>query len=110
MRKPMQDWLPEIDFGVMSHGFAPHGRDYVLIVQAAGTYEVTLTHVVELHYETRVHDEVWPTSWDDRLTNYAEWEAAGNPRDTSGVQIGRWPIRGSKHQTMIRGRRNGPRA
>ena len=75
----MREWLPEIDFGVMHHGFAPHGRDYVLILQAAGTYELTLTHVVELHYETRVHDEVWPASWDDRLTDYATWEAAGTP-------------------------------
>ena len=44
-----------------------------------GTYELILTHVVELHYETRVHDEVWPKSWDDCLTDYAAWEAAGEP-------------------------------
>ncbi|HEY1750464.1 MAG TPA: hypothetical protein VGG29_04340 [Caulobacteraceae bacterium] len=73
------DWLPEIDFGVMAHGFAPHGRDYVLILQAGATYEVTLTHVVEAHYETRVGDDVWPRSWDDVLTDYAAWEAAGAP-------------------------------
>src|ERR1700694_1596964 len=79
LRKPMREWLPEIDFGVMHHGFAPHGRDYVLILQAAGTYELTLTHVVELHYETRVHDRVWPVSWDDGLTDYATWEAVGKP-------------------------------
>jgi hypothetical protein len=80
IRKATQEWLPEIDFGVLSHGFAPHGRDYVLVLQAsAGTYEVTLTHVVESHYETRVHDEVWPMSWDDRLTDYAVWEAEGKP-------------------------------
>jgi len=79
LRKPMREWLPEIDFGVMHHGFAPHGRDYVLVLQAAGTYEMILTHVVELHYETRVHDQVWPKSWDDCLTDYAAWEAAGEP-------------------------------
>ena len=79
LRKPMREWLPELDFGVMHHGFAPHGRDYVLILQAAGTYELTLTHVVELHYETRVQDDVWPASWDDRLTDYATWEASGKP-------------------------------
>jgi hypothetical protein len=72
-------WLPEIDFGVMAHGFAPHGRDYVLTLQAAGTYVVTLTHVVEMHYETRVADSVWPISWDDVLTDYAAWEASGAP-------------------------------
>lgn len=79
LRKPMREWLPEFDFGVMRHGFAPHGRDYILIVQAAGTYELILSHVVELHYETRVHDDVWLKSWDDQLTDYATWEAAGNP-------------------------------
>jgi len=79
LRKPMREWLPELDFGVMHHGFAPHGRDYVLILQAAGTYELTLSHVVELHYETRVNDDVWPASWDDRFTDYATWEALGNP-------------------------------
>ena len=78
----MREWLPEIDFGVMHHGFAPHGRDYVLILQAGGTYELILTHVVELQYETRVQDQVWPKSWDDRLTDYAARAAAGNPMDT----------------------------
>jgi hypothetical protein len=75
----LADWLPEFDFGVMSHGFAPHGRDYVLLLQAGATYEVTLTHVVAAHYETRVADEVWPISWDDVLTDYGAWEAAGAP-------------------------------
>lgn len=75
----LSDWLPEVDFGVLQHGFAPHGRDYILILQAAATYEVTLTHVVEAHYETRVADEVWPVSWGDILTDYTAWEAAGSP-------------------------------
>ncbi len=75
LRKPMREWLPEIDFGVMRQGFAPHGRDYILIIQAAGTYELTLSHVVELHYETRVRDDVWPRIVGRR----AMWEAAGNP-------------------------------
>lgn len=85
LRKLMREWLPEIDFGVMSHGFAPHGRDYVLVLQTsgsypyAGTWELALTHVVELHYETRLPDGLWLTSWDDCLTDYAEWEAAGKP-------------------------------
>lgn len=79
LRKPMREWLPDVDFAVMRHEFTPHGRDYVLILQAAATYELTLTHVVELHYDTRVRDDVWPLSWDDRLTDYAVWEAAGKP-------------------------------
>jgi hypothetical protein len=79
LREAIRDWLPEFDFGIIDHGFAQHGRDYILVLQAAGTYELTLTHVVELHYETRVRDDVWPVSWDDRLTDYAAWEAEGKP-------------------------------
>jgi hypothetical protein len=79
LRAMLRDWLPEIDFGVMSHGFAAHGRDYIFIIEAAGTYELTLTHVVDLHIETRVRDDVWPASWDDVLTDYAAWESAGCP-------------------------------
>jgi hypothetical protein len=75
----LDDWLPAFDFGVLGHGFAPHGRDYVLIIQVAGvgTYELTLTHVVEQRYETNVSVDVWPRSWDDVLTDYKRWEANG---------------------------------
>ena len=84
LKKHTQDWLPEIDFGLMTHGFAPHGRDYVLIVAVGGatggaTYELTLTHVVSLHYETTVGDDVWPRSWDDAFTDYEAWIEAGEP-------------------------------
>ena len=48
LRRELEDWLPEVDFGVMSHGFLPHGRDYVWIIEApSGTYQLTLSHVVE---------------------------------------------------------------
>lgn len=81
LKTAILDWLPALDFGVMSHGFAPHGRDYVLIVEVgrSGTHELVLTHVVETRYETRVRDDVWPRSWDDALTDYSAWEAAGAP-------------------------------
>jgi hypothetical protein len=81
LRAATADWLPEFDFAVFAHGFAPHGRDYLMVTQVAGagTYELTLTHVVDLHYETRVHIEVWPNSWDDILTDYKQWEASGQP-------------------------------
>ena len=63
LQHQMRDWLPQFDFAVLHHGFAPHGRDYVLILQAAGTYELILTHVVECHCQTAVRDDVWPVSW-----------------------------------------------
>jgi len=53
LARPMREWLPEIDFGVMHHGFAPHGHNHALILQAAGVRD-HLTHAVELQYETRI--------------------------------------------------------
>jgi hypothetical protein len=79
LKRALDEWLPDSDFAVLSHGFAPHGRDYVLVVQADGTYELTLTHVTDLRYETRVGDEVWPESWDDHFTDYKAWLAAEEP-------------------------------
>ena len=76
--------LSEYDFGVLEHGFAPHGRDYRFVIQdslctAPGTYELVFTHVVDLKYETRVGDSVWQTSWADEFTDYAKWQASGEP-------------------------------
>lgn len=77
------EWLPVCDFGVLEIGFAPHGRDFNLVVQdvlrSPGTHRVAFTHVVEIAYETRVRDESWRLSWDDTFTDYAAWEAAGCP-------------------------------
>jgi hypothetical protein len=80
LRKVMRDWLPEFDFAVLQHGLAKHGRDYIFVLQAAGTYELILTHVVEMHYETRVADANWPASWDDYLLDYEKANAAGIPK------------------------------
>jgi hypothetical protein len=76
--------LSEYDFGVLEHGFAPHGRDYRFVIQDSlcrdpGTYELVFTHVVDLRYETRVGDTVWRTSWTDEFTDYARWKASGEP-------------------------------
>jgi hypothetical protein len=77
-------WLHNPDFAVLGHGWTPHGRDYFVIVQDCmgrdrGTHELTFTHCVRVEYETRVRDDVWPRSWSDELTDYARWEAAGEP-------------------------------
>ena len=76
--------LPELDFGIMQHGFADHGRDYVFIIQnpfgpQPGTYALQFTHVVNLEYETRVGDEIWQRSWGDEFIDYKAWEQAGDP-------------------------------
>jgi hypothetical protein len=84
LSKLLNGTLSEYDFGVTKHGFAPHGRDYSFTIQDSlcidpGTYELTFTHVVDLKYETRVGDKIWPISWGDEFTNYARWQASGEP-------------------------------
>ena len=76
--------LSEYDFGVLEHGFAPHGRDYRFLIQDSlcndpGTYELIFTHVVGLKYETRVGEKIWSMSWADEFTDYARWKASGEP-------------------------------
>jgi len=68
------------DFAVMEHEFAPHGRDYVFVIQDAGTRELTFTHVVDLKYATRVHDDLWLRSWTDEFIDHSAWQAAGEPQ------------------------------
>jgi hypothetical protein len=80
----LSNWLPESDIGVMKHGFADHGRDYVFIVEdcvggSPGTHELVFTHVVNVQYETRVRDDVWPKSWTDEFIDYQAWLRAGEP-------------------------------
>ncbi len=65
LTKLLNGALSEYDFGVLEHGFAPHGRDYRFVIQDSlcndpGTYQLTFTHVVDLKYQTRVAEKVWP--------------------------------------------------
>lgn len=76
--------LSEVDVGVMQHGFAEHGRDYVFIIEDSlrsrpGTYRLTFTHVVELSAKTAVSPEAWGRSWSNDFTDYRRWQAAGEP-------------------------------
>jgi hypothetical protein len=81
LSKVIEAGVSLVDLGVMNHGFADHGRDYVFVLEDAvgtpGLYR--LTHVVEMSYETRVSDEVWKSSWADVFTRYDAWQAAGEP-------------------------------
>jgi hypothetical protein len=79
LQRALDEWLPEIDFAVLSHGLLPHGRDYGFTVQAHATYRLNFTHVVEIAYLIRVADDVLTRSWDDHFTDYAAWETAGEP-------------------------------
>jgi|GEM_PF-1603875 len=78
------EWFPEFDFGVLDHGFAPHGRDYFLLVESSlgkepGRYRIQFTHVTELRYSTAVDDDVWEKSWGEAFIDYQAWQDAGEP-------------------------------
>ncbi|GAB4375773.1 MAG: hypothetical protein Kow00114_39120 [Kiloniellaceae bacterium] len=80
----IETWLASCDFGVMSHGFAKHGRDYVFIIEDSigrdpGTHRLTFTHVVSLKYETAQSDESWRQSWDEHFIDYDAYLEAGEP-------------------------------
>jgi hypothetical protein len=77
-------WLPEVDFAVLEHRFAKHGRDYILCVEDClgsnpGQHEIVFTHCVRVDCETRVRDEVWLKSWNDEFTDFGLWTGAGEP-------------------------------
>ena len=77
-------WLPALDFAVLTHRFAVHGRDYIICVEDClgtnpGQHEIVFTHCVRADYETRVTDDVWPKSWSDEFTDYKQWVTAGEP-------------------------------
>jgi hypothetical protein len=79
-----ENGLSEIDVGVMSHGFAEHGRDYRFILEdclgtSPGTYRLTLTHVVAMEYRTALPVSAWSEAWSDDFIDYDRWEAAGEP-------------------------------
>ena len=73
------------DLPILSHGFAPYQRDYVLESEIGGQsehrghYRFTFTHCVVANLITTVRDDTWRLSWDDRFIDYAQWLAAGEP-------------------------------
>ena len=78
------EWLPDCDFGVMDHGFLPHGRDYSVLIESSmgkdpGRHQVQFTHVAELNYASVVADYIWAKSWGDEFVDYQAWLDAGEP-------------------------------
>jgi hypothetical protein len=73
------------DLPVLSHGFAPYQRDYVIESEIGGRaehrghYRFTFTHCVLANLTTAVRDETWKVSWDDRFIDYEHWLKAGAP-------------------------------
>ena len=73
------------DLPILSHGFAPHQRDYVLEAEiggdspSRGRWRFTFTHCPVANLSSTVKDAVWRLSWGDEFTEYSRWEAAGEP-------------------------------
>ena len=69
-----------LDSAIVSHGFAPHLRDYhVLLETRHQRYLYRFTHCPEAWVVTEVTDEAWRCSWDEHFTDYEAWERAGAP-------------------------------
>lgn len=78
-----------IDVGILSHGFAPHLRDYDVMFEALwgekkwgdakGTYRLRFSHCPEATILTRVPDAGWKRAREDVFIDYGQWVAAGEP-------------------------------
>jgi hypothetical protein len=85
------------DSAIVSHGYAPHLRDYDVVIDVVaalpaevpkgdtvgnyikGRYRYRFTHCPEAHVISSIGDDGWRESWDDVFIDYERWEAAGNP-------------------------------
>lgn len=85
VKNKLFDYLPAVDFTVLTHGFRPYNRDYQITVQISGQggkvgiHECLFTHCVFASTETRVADEIWLNSWSDNFINYEIWKQVGEP-------------------------------
>lgn len=73
------------DLPILSHGFAPYQRDYLIESEiggqseSRGRYLFTFTHCPIANLSTTVPDATWKLSWDDRFIDYQRWLASGEP-------------------------------
>ena len=69
-----------LDSAILSHGYAPHLRDYHVLVETRyERYLYRFTHCPEAWVTTAVTDEAWRVSWDEHFTDHEAWERAGAP-------------------------------
>jgi hypothetical protein len=81
-----------MDSGVHSHGFAPHLRDYDVVIEVPaakldgsatsyieGRYLYRFTHCPEVHVTSVMQGDTWQKAWEDLFIDYEEWERAGAP-------------------------------
>jgi hypothetical protein len=82
----IQDRLNQLfDLPVLSHGFAPYQRDYLIESEIGGTgpnrgrYLFTFTHCPVANLTTTIRDDSWKLSWDERFIDYQRWIGSGEP-------------------------------
>jgi hypothetical protein len=103
--RKLLDWLPELDFALLRHGFQAHGRDYLWHIQDClgtdpGEHEIVFTHCVQADCQTRVRDDVWLEAVSEPWRHFfsIEVEAQRGQRFASlrfGLQKGLDPHKGS---------------
>jgi hypothetical protein len=79
------------DSAIDSHGYAPHMRDYDIVIErpaanpygggsyVEGRYRYRFTHCPEVRVTSALGDDVWRESWDEHFIDFAAWERAGEP-------------------------------
>ena len=72
-----------LDIPILSHGFAPHMRDYQLVIESAthkdgpGKFQITFTHCFDLKYKSAFDNDLLKRSWSDKLIDYQQWQESG---------------------------------
>ena len=89
MKEKLAEYGGFIGVGILSHGFAPHMRDYDVLFEALwgkkrwadakGNCRLRFTHCPEATTVTKVSDAGWKQAWSDVFIDHAQWIAAGEP-------------------------------
>src|SRR2546427_1125923 len=85
---------PLLDVAILSHGFAPHMRDYDILIEAMwgqkewgdekGRYLCRFAHCPEAHVVTSIGDEAWRQAWADTLSIMASGKRMVSLKDMFG--------------------------
>jgi hypothetical protein len=100
------------DNAIVGHGFAPHLRDYDVVVevigpgegglgQVVGRYRYRFTHCVDVKATTAVRDDVWRESWDEVFVDHQAWLDADAPPDSALAAEWRQRLGRDMHEVEI---------
>ena len=112
---PLDDllkWLPDVDFAVLEHRFASHGRDYVLFIEALnqGQHEIAFSHCVRANARLESGMTYGQNHGAMNLLTTSDGPVQRSPRAMSGEQTGRLLIQefgpSEIHLRPLNGRRD----